>query len=164
MPVENIELLSKYGHEEGLLDRLGGGAWQSKKAKLKERIREMADKLIRVAAERALRRAPIMEPPPGMWDAFSARFPYQETDDQLGAIGDVLADMGSGQPMDRLVCGDVGFGKTESRDACRLHCCDVWRSGGDHCADHLAGTPALQKLSRSGFVVFPLKLDPYRVS
>ena len=113
LPVENIELLSKYGHEEGLLDRLGGGAWQSKKAKLKERIREMADKLIRVAAERALRRAPIMEPPPGMWDAFSARFPYQETDDQLGAIGDVLADMGSGQPMDRLVCGDVGFGKTE---------------------------------------------------
>ncbi len=113
LPVENIELLSKYGHEEGLLDRLGGGAWQSKKAKLKERIREMADKLIRVAAERALRRAPIMEPPPGMWDAFSARFPYQETDDQLGAIGDVLSDMGSGQPMDRLVCGDVGFGKTE---------------------------------------------------
>ncbi|WP_439142669.1 transcription-repair coupling factor [Planktotalea sp.] len=113
LPVENVELLSKYGHEEGLLDRLGGGAWQSKKAKLKERIREMADKLIRVAAERALRRAPIMEPPPGMWDAFSARFPYQETDDQLAAIGDVLADMGSGQPMDRLVCGDVGFGKTE---------------------------------------------------
>ena len=113
LPVENIELLSKYGHDEGLLDRLGGGAWQAKKAKLKERIREMADKLIRVAAERALRRAPIMEPPPGMWDAFSARFPYQETDDQLRAIGDVLTDMASGQPMDRLVCGDVGFGKTE---------------------------------------------------
>ncbi|MGH1579033.1 transcription-repair coupling factor [Planktotalea sp.] len=113
LPVENIELLSKYGHEEGLLDRLGGGAWQAKKAKLKERIREMADKLIRVAAERALRRAPIMEPPPGMWDAFSARFPYQETDDQLRAISDVLGDMGSGQPMDRLICGDVGFGKTE---------------------------------------------------
>jgi transcription-repair coupling factor (superfamily II helicase) len=113
LPVENIELLSKYGHDEGFLDKLGGGAWQSKKAKLKERIREMADKLIRVAAERALRRAPIMEPPPGMWDAFSARFPYQETDDQLSAIGDVMTDMGSGQPMDRLICGDVGFGKTE---------------------------------------------------
>jgi transcription-repair coupling factor (superfamily II helicase) len=113
LPVENIELLSKYGHDEGFLDKLGGGAWQSKKAKLKERIREMADKLICVAAERALRRAPIMEPPPGMWDAFSARFPYQETDDQLSAIGDVMTDMGSGQPMDRLICGDVGFGKTE---------------------------------------------------
>ena len=113
LPVENIELLSKYGHEEGLLDRLGGGAWQAKKAKLKERIREMADRLIRIAAERALRKAPMLEPPPGMWDAFSARFPYQETDDQLRAIGEVIDDLTSGVPMDRLVCGDVGFGKTE---------------------------------------------------
>lgn len=113
LPVENIELLSRYGHDEGLLDRLGGGAWQAKKAKLKERIREMADRLIRIAAERALRKAPIMDPPPGAWDAFAARFPYQETDDQLRAIEDVMADMHSGQPMDRLICGDVGFGKTE---------------------------------------------------
>ena len=113
MPVENIELLSKYGHDEGFLDRLGGGAWQAKKSRLKERIREMAEKLIRVAAERALRRAPVMDPPEGMWDAFSARFPYSETDDQLSAIGDVVDDLTSGSPMDRLVCGDVGFGKTE---------------------------------------------------
>ncbi len=113
LPVENIELLTRYGHEEGLLDRLGGGAWQAKKAKLKERIREMADRLIRVAAERALRRAPIMSPPDGMWDAFSARFPYQETDDQLRAIEDVIADLDAGNPMDRLICGDVGFGNTE---------------------------------------------------
>ncbi len=113
LPVENIELLSRFGHEEGLLDRLGGGAWQAKKSKLKKRIREMAERLIRIAAERALRRAPILEPPPGSWDAFSARFPYQETDDQLGAIGDVLGDLASGLPMDRLICGDVGFGKTE---------------------------------------------------
>ncbi len=113
LPVENIELLSKYGHEEGLLDRLGGGAWQAKKAKLKERIREMADRLIRIAAERALRKAPIMDPPPGAYESFAARFPYTETDDQLGAIEDVMSDMHSGQPMDRLICGDVGFGKTE---------------------------------------------------
>ncbi|MFT6025487.1 MAG: transcription-repair coupling factor (superfamily II helicase) [Ascidiaceihabitans sp.] len=113
MPVENIELLSRYGHDEGLLDRMGGGAWQSKKAKLKERIREMADKLIRVAAERALRKAPVLEPPEGAWDAFSARFPYTETEDQMSAIGDVVDDLTSGSPMDRLVCGDVGFGKTE---------------------------------------------------
>ena len=113
LPVENIELLSRYGHEEGLLDKLGGGAWQSKKAKLKERIREMADKLIRIAAERALRKAPVMDPPPGMWDAFAARFPYTETEDQMTAISDVLDDLTSGNPMDRLICGDVGFGKTE---------------------------------------------------
>jgi transcription-repair coupling factor (superfamily II helicase) len=113
LPVENIELLSRFGHEEGLLDRLGGGAWQAKKARLKQRIREMAERLIRVAAERALRSAPVMEAPHHAWEEFSARFPYQETDDQLSAIEDVLNDMGSGQPMDRLVCGDVGFGKTE---------------------------------------------------
>ncbi len=113
LPVENIELLSRYGQEVGMLDKLGGGAWQAKKAKLKERVREMADKLIRIAAERALRSGKVMTPPDGMWDEFCARFPYQETDDQLHAIEDVLADMASGQPMDRLICGDVGFGKTE---------------------------------------------------
>ncbi|WP_109464341.1 transcription-repair coupling factor [Albibacillus kandeliae] len=113
LPVENIELLSKYGHDEGLLDRLGGGAWQAKKARLKERIREMADRLIRVAAERALRTAPVLEAEHHAWEAFSARFPYEETEDQLRAIGDVLGDMASGNPMDRLICGDVGFGKTE---------------------------------------------------
>jgi transcription-repair coupling factor (superfamily II helicase) len=113
LPVENIELLSRYGHEEGLLDRLGGGAWQAKKAKLKERIREIADKLMRIAAERALRHAPILEAPHSIWEAFAARFPYTETDDQLAAIADVVADLEKGSPMDRLVVGDVGFGKTE---------------------------------------------------
>src|SRR5699024_7877686 len=112
LPVENIELLSRYGHEEGLLDRLGGGAWQARKARLKERIREMADRLIRIAAERALRQAPVLEPEHHSWEAFAARFPYEETDDQLAAIGDVLDDLSSGNPMDRLICGDVGFGKT----------------------------------------------------
>ncbi|WP_461307531.1 DEAD/DEAH box helicase, partial [Albidovulum sp.] len=113
LPVENIELLSRYGHEEGLLDRLGSGAWQAKKARLKERIRLVADRLIRVAAERQLRRAPVLEAPHHEYDAFAARFPYQETDDQLTAIDDVLGDLAAGRPMDRLVVGDVGFGKTE---------------------------------------------------
>ncbi len=113
LPVENIELLSRYGHEDGLLDRLGGGAWQAKKAKLKQRIREIADKLMRIAAERALRHAPILEAPHSIWEAFAARFPYTETDDQLSAIADVVADLEKGSPMDRLIVGDVGFGKTE---------------------------------------------------
>ena len=113
LPVENIELLSSYGHDEGVLDRLGGGAWQAKKAKLKQRIREIADKLMRVAAERALRHAPILDAPHSIWEAFAARFPYTETDDQLAAIADVVADLEKGSPMDRLIVGDVGFGKTE---------------------------------------------------
>ncbi|WP_371154822.1 transcription-repair coupling factor [Jannaschia sp. 2305UL9-9] len=113
LPVENIELLSRFGSEEGLLDKLGGGAWQARKARLKERIRQIAERLMRIAAERALRKAPMLEPPHDMWEGFSARFPYEETDDQLQAIEDVASDMASGRPMDRLVVGDVGFGKTE---------------------------------------------------
>ncbi|MEM1385818.1 MAG: transcription-repair coupling factor, partial [Pseudomonadota bacterium] len=113
LPVENIELLSRYGHETGELDRLGGGAWQAKKAKIKERVRDMADKLIRVAAERALKKAEVLEPQPGSYAQFCTRFPYEETDDQLRSIEDVLGDLVAGRPMDRLICGDVGFGKTE---------------------------------------------------
>ena len=113
LPVENVELLSRYGHDEGLLDRLGGGAWQARKAKLKERIRQIAERLMRIAAERALRQAPIFEAPEDIYAAFEARFPYEETDDQLQAIAEVAEDLASGRPMDRLVVGDVGFGKTE---------------------------------------------------
>ncbi|MGR3408967.1 MAG: transcription-repair coupling factor [Paracoccus sp. (in: a-proteobacteria)] len=113
LPVENIELLSRYGHEEGLLDRLGGGAWQARKARLKERIKLIADKLMRVAAERLLRPAPVLEPDDHDWQQFAARFPYSETDDQMSAIEDVAEDLAAGRPMDRLIVGDVGFGKTE---------------------------------------------------
>ena len=115
LPVENIELLSRYGSEdtEVALDRLGGGAWQARKAKLKQRIREMAHALIKVAAARALREAPRLVPQAGIYDEFCARFPYDETEDQQGAIDAVLDDMATGRPMDRLICGDVGFGKTE---------------------------------------------------
>ncbi len=115
LPVENIELLSRYGSEdtEVALDRLGGVAWQARKARLKRRIREMAGALIRIAAARALKEAPRVTPPEGLYDEFAARFPYEETEDQQNAIDAVLDDLGTGRPMDRLICGDVGFGKTE---------------------------------------------------
>jgi transcription-repair coupling factor (superfamily II helicase) len=115
VPVENIDVLSRYGSsEEGaVLDRLGGVAWQSRKARLKQRIADMADRLIKIAAERAIRRGETMSPPEGAYEEFCARFPYAETDDQLQAISDVVEDLSSGKPMDRLICGDVGFGKTE---------------------------------------------------
>ncbi|WP_210382371.1 transcription-repair coupling factor [Jiella sonneratiae] len=115
LPVENIELLSRYGGEgtEAALDRLGGGAWQARKAKLKKKLLDMAAGLIKIAAEREMRGAPKLVPPDGLWDEFAARFPYEETEDQLGAIDAVTDDLAVGKPMDRLVCGDVGFGKTE---------------------------------------------------
>jgi transcription-repair coupling factor (superfamily II helicase) len=115
LPVENIELLSRYGSEEAgvELDRLGSTAWQSRKARMKNRIREMAGELIKIAAERQLREAPRLTVESGLYDEFCAGFPYEETDDQQAAIAAVLADLASGKPMDRLICGDVGFGKTE---------------------------------------------------
>ncbi|MBB6427114.1 transcription-repair coupling factor [Sphingopyxis sp. JAI128] len=114
VPVENLDVLSRYGGEsEGVaLDKLGGEAWQRRKARMKERIREIAGELLATAAQRALRSGELLAQD-AAYPAFADRFPYQETDDQDRAISDVLADMASGRPMDRLVCGDVGFGKTE---------------------------------------------------
>ncbi|HVB15520.1 MAG TPA: transcription-repair coupling factor [Stellaceae bacterium] len=115
VPVENIEVLSRYGSEEAgaQLDRLGGVAWQSRRARVKRRIREIAGELIRIAAERQLQPGESLVPPEGLYEEFAARFPYPETDDQLRAIEDTLGDLAAGKPMDRLICGDVGFGKTE---------------------------------------------------
>ena len=115
IPVENIDVLSRYGSSEEavMLDRLGGEAWQKRRARLKERIREIAGELMQVAAQRALKKAPVIEVEDGTYNQFLDRFPWEETDDQERAIADVLSDLESGKPMDRLVCGDVGFGKTE---------------------------------------------------
>lgn len=115
IPVENIEVLTRYGSsEEALpLDRLGGEAWQKRRAKLKERIQAIAAELLRTAAARALRKAPAFVADDSSFNQFVERFPWQETDDQERAISDVLGDLAEGKPMDRLVCGDVGFGKTE---------------------------------------------------
>jgi transcription-repair coupling factor (superfamily II helicase) len=115
LPVENIDLLSRYGSEDTAveLDRLGGGGWQARKAKMKSRIREIAGELIKIAAERMLHDAPKMTSGPGAYDEFCAGFPFEETEDQQAAIEATLADLSAGRPMDRLICGDVGFGKTE---------------------------------------------------
>lgn len=115
VPVENIDVISRYGSDDEnvQLDVLGGAAWQAKKARAKEKIKDIAEKLIKLAAERHLKSAESFGAPNGVYDEFCAGFPFNETDDQLHAISDVLQDLGSGEPMDRLVCGDVGFGKTE---------------------------------------------------
>ena len=115
VPVENIDLLSRYGSDDEnmQLDILGGTAWQAKKAKVKEKIKDIAEKLIKIAAERHLKSAESFIAPGGAYEEFCSGFPFSETEDQLHAIQDVLQDLGSGEPMDRLVCGDVGFGKTE---------------------------------------------------
>ena len=124
VPVENIDILSRYGgvgiggaggdsDSDHPLDRLGSSHWQARKARIKGRIRDIANALIKTAAMRATTQVASTVPDPASYSEFCRHFPYAETDDQLQAIADVLGDMASGHAMDRLVCGDVGFGKTE---------------------------------------------------
>jgi transcription-repair coupling factor (superfamily II helicase) len=115
VPVENIDVLSRYGDADSAanLDKLGGVGWQARRAKVKKNLLEMAGKLIDIAAARALQTADHFSVDSGVYNDFAARFPFHETEDQLSSIGAVLGDLNGGKPMDRLVCGDVGFGKTE---------------------------------------------------
>ena len=115
LPVENIDLLSRFGSDDpnAPLDKLGGAGWQSRKARIKARVRMLAEQLIAIAAKREMKTTDSIAAPAGVYDEFCARFPYAETEDQENAIADVIEDLARGRPMDRLVCGDVGFGKTE---------------------------------------------------
>ncbi|MBV7256910.1 transcription-repair coupling factor [Pacificimonas sp. WHA3] len=114
VPVENMDVLSRYGAgEDVVLDRMGGANWQARKARAKERIGEIAAELIRTAAQRALREGRKMAVEPSQMGSFIDRFPYEETEDQQNAVDDTLNDLASGKPVDRLIVGDVGFGKTE---------------------------------------------------
>ena len=115
LPVENIEVLSKYGSDisDVSLDKLGGVSWGSRKEKLKKRIKFLAEELMAVAAKRQMAIADIINVPDDFYEEFCSKFPFEETNDQYNAIDDVIKDLERGQPMDRLICGDVGFGKTE---------------------------------------------------
>jgi transcription-repair coupling factor (superfamily II helicase) len=159
VPVENIDVLSRYGSDSDLvaLDRLGGEGWQRRKSRLKERIRDIAHALLRTAAERALRQATALVAEQASYDQFAEKFPWQETDDQERAIEEVLEDLASGRPMDRLVCGDVGFGKTEVA----LRAAFVAAMAGQQVAV-VAPTTLLARQHYSGFVErfsgFPLEI------
>jgi len=159
LPVENIDLLSRFGSDDSdsSLDKLGGAAWQGRKAKMKQRIRMMAEELIKIAAKRAMKHSEEITPAAGAYDEFCARFPYAETEDQLNAIADVIEDLAKGQPMDRLVCGDVGFGKTEVA----LRAAFVVAMSGRQVAV-IAPTTLLVRQHYKGFVErfkgFPLKI------
>ena len=118
VPTYQVDLVQKYvGSKDRMhkprVDRLGGTTWNRRKQRVKESIEQMADELLNLYALRHARKG-YGFPPEVPWQTeFEALFPYQETDDQLQAIEDVKADMEDERPMDRLVCGDVGYGKTE---------------------------------------------------
>jgi transcription-repair coupling factor (superfamily II helicase) len=115
IPIQNLELISKYGDSDGkvILDKLGLSNWQKKKAKIKNKIKDIANDLINVAAKRALDKGEVIDLNSFEYEKFSSQFEFTETSDQIKTINQIREDLYSGQPMDRLVCGDVGFGKTE---------------------------------------------------
>jgi len=113
IPVENLDVIKKYGFADAPLDKLGSSAWQKRKAASKHRIIDIADKLINAVAERKIKSVDSMILDQQLYNEFCDRFPHPETDDQLTAITDIINDLSSGKLMDRLICGDVGFGKTE---------------------------------------------------
>ena len=151
LPVENIELLTRYGAEDNgtQLDRLGGGAWQAKKARLKERIREIAEDLIKTAAARELKAGDILAPPDGAFDEFCARFPYEETEDQLTAIEAVLERSAEGPSHGPADLRRRGLRQNRGGAPHRLHRRHEWQAGGRRGADNPSGAPALRHLHRA---------------
>ena len=130
LPVENIDQFKKYGSNEVVLDKLGSAGWQKRKARLKNRIKDIAAALIKISAQRQLATSTPVGFEQSLYDKFCQKFPYNETEDQLSAIKDVKTDLESGKLMDRLVCGDVGFGKTEvAMRAAFMIACDINQEG-----------------------------------
>ncbi len=115
LPVERIEKVQKYLADGASpkLDRMGSGAWEKAKLRARAAIEELARDLLQLQARRQLAKGFRYTPPDRMFREFEAAFPYEETPDQLEAIEAVLDDMQSERPVDRLICGDVGYGKTE---------------------------------------------------
>ena len=115
IPIEDFDLVSKYAdyNSDIILDRLGSEKWALKKNKIREKLESIAKELIKIASFRKLSKAPILVPNENEYREFCARFEYTETKDQLKAIKDIEKDLAKGVPADRLICGDVGFGKTE---------------------------------------------------
>lgn len=153
LPVENLELLTKYGSSDDVvLDKLGAISWQSRKAKLKNRIKVAAEYLLKIAAERKLAESEVFEMPHGAYEEFCNTFKFVETDDQQNAIEDVINDLHSGRPMDRLICGDVGFGKTEVA----LRAAFMALASGNH--NQVAVLVPTTLLSRQHFATFTERL------
>lgn len=115
VPVENMDVLSRFGSDtsDQVLDKLGASQWQARKARVKKRLKEIAEKLISIAAKRSFQTSERLTVSPGLYEEFCARFPFVETEDQLRVTEEIVEDLSGDTPMDRLVCGDVGFGKTE---------------------------------------------------
>lgn len=167
LPVENIDLLTKFGSSETKdLDKLGSVGFKQRKAQMKKKITEIAHKLIAIAAKRKLSKAKIFDEQSEFYDSFCTKFPYVETEDQLSAITDILEDLKRGYPMDRLICGDVGFGKTEiamRAVAAIIRNNSKLRSTGDK-ANQIAVIVPTTVLARQHFHTFTKRFEGFNVN
>ena len=144
-------LVSRYtgtAPELAPLHSLGGDAWEKAKRKAAEKVRDVAAELLEINARREARegRAVVLDRP--LYEQFAAGFPFEETPDQQSAIEAVLADLGKSRPMDRVVCGDVGFGKTEVAVRAAFAVAAGRAPGRAAGADHAAGAAALPQFRR----------------
>jgi transcription-repair coupling factor (superfamily II helicase) len=161
VPVEALNVISRYSSAEAgtpALDKLGGAAWQARRARVKKDLLAIAEALMKTAAaRRVLEKQPLL-PPAGLYDDFAATFPYQTTVEQQAAIQDVLEDMSRPHPMDRLIVGDVGFGKTEV--ALRAACVAVG------CGRQVAVVCPTTLLARQHYDVFSQRFAgfPFRIA
>jgi transcription-repair coupling factor (superfamily II helicase) len=161
LPLSRIDQVQKYSGIEGVaprLDQLGGTSWNKTKARVKKGMRDMADELLKLYAERQIARAPAMPPDTDLLHQFEAAFPYEETADQLEAIATIREDLQRERPMDRLLCGDVGYGKTEVAMRAAFKVVD-----GGHQVAVLAPTTILadqhQETFRKRFAGFPVSVE-----
>jgi transcription-repair coupling factor (superfamily II helicase) len=161
LPLSRIDQVQKYSGIEGVaprLDQLGGTSWNKTKARVKKGMRDMADELLKLYAERQIARAPAMPPDTDLLHQFEAAFPYEETADQLEAIATIREDLQRERPMDRLLCGDVGYGKTEVAMRAAFKVVD-----GGHQVAVLAPTTILadqhQETFRKRFAGFPVTVE-----
>ncbi|MCD6137839.1 MAG: transcription-repair coupling factor [Deltaproteobacteria bacterium] len=158
VPVDRMNCVQKYVGVDGVeprLDKMGGKSWARAKSRIKKSIQKMAGELLKLYSWRQVRKGHAFSPPDRYFREFEAGFEYRETPDQTRAIEEVLADMESPVPMDRLICGDVGYGKTEI--ALRAAFKAVWDN------KQVAFLVPTTVLARQHFETFRKRLEPYPV-
>ena len=150
VPVERINLVQRYvggaDNQQPKLDKLGSGAWEKVKRRTKAQVLAMASELLDIYAAREVMEGHAFPHPGRDYEDFAERFEFEETPDQQAAIDEVIRDMCRAKPMDRLICGDAGFGKTEVAMRAAFLARDGRAAGGDAGADDDSRRAALEQL------------------
>ena len=167
LPLSRIDQVQKFSGIEGVaprLDQLGGTSWNKTKARVKKGMRDMAGELLKLYAERQVARAPALPPDTDLLHQFEAAFAYEETPDQLEAIATIREDLQRERPMDRLLCGDVGYGKTEVAMRAAFKAVDGGKQVARARADDRSSRTSICETFRKRFAGFPVNVEMCRAS